>query len=63
MIYKTTDNDLSVGRHGGRLKNSKRLIKGYYNLIDELLWHRDNNQWDLPKEALMTGSTNLDVFE
>lgn len=60
-IFRCTDQDLQSGLHGG-FHNGKP-IKGIDQMIEEFLWHRENNYWTLPKRALDNqGILDLDAL-
>lgn len=61
-IFRCTDQDLEAGLRGGTYNG--RPIKGIDQMIDEFLWHRENNYWSLPKTALDNqGIINLDALQ
>lgn len=63
MIYRVTDEDLSVGENGGRDLNNNE-IKGYRQLMEKLLWHRATNKWDYHSEIYENnGISFLGAFE
>lgn len=47
--YLCSANDLKVGKEGG-ITSYGRKIKGYEQLIDDLLWHQDKGLWDYSRE-------------
>jgi hypothetical protein len=64
LIYTCTDNDLLVGKLGGVNTYTNRKVKGYEQLIDDYIWHSENNLWDYPREVYeRNGEVDLDVFK
>lgn len=64
LIFTCTDNDLKVGREGGYDASYGRYYKGYLQLLDELKWHENTGNWDMPKEAYDESlCLSLDVFK
>ena len=51
VIFPCSQGDLIAGKIGGTLVDSKRVIKGYEQLIKELLWHQEHDLWDYPMEV------------
>lgn len=49
-IFRCTDEDLYAGYNGGHTHN--KSIKGVRQMIEDFKWHRDNNYWTTPKQAL-----------
>ena len=63
MFFNTSDNDLKIGKLGGYLKAGEQYIKGYIELLDELKWHRKEDYWEMPKDAVASNfEVELDVF-
>jgi hypothetical protein len=63
LVYQTTENDLSVGRNGGKLSYNDRKVRGWIQLIKDLKWHERNNKWDYPREVYESnGKVELDIF-
>lgn len=63
LIYNTTNNDITVGLYGGKLKHSDTTVKGVYQLIDDYLWHTKEDKWLLPREIYESkGEVPLNVF-
>lgn len=63
LVYETTERDLYVGKHGGTLKYNNREIKGYLQIIDNMVWHLNNQYFDYPKDIYdNNGMVTLDLF-
>jgi len=63
LVYQTTENDLSVGRDGGKLSYNDREVRGWIQLIKDLKWHERNDKWDYPREVYENdGKIELDIF-
>lgn len=64
LIYKCTDTDLLVGKHGGMNTFNNRKIKGYEQLMDDYVWHSENNLWEYPREVYeRNGEVDLNVLK
>lgn len=64
LIYTCTDNDLLVGKLGGINTYTNRKVKGYEQLIDDYIWHLENDLWEYPREVYKrNGEVDLDVFK
>ena len=61
LIYRCTEKSLEAGKSGGILKSGLK-VKGYQELVSDLLWHRENDQWEVPKDAFLKGYLDLDPF-
>ncbi|HMT01839.1 MAG TPA: PD-(D/E)XK nuclease-like domain-containing protein [Burkholderiales bacterium] len=59
LIYVCTDEDLAIGKYGANRNPRTEMytegtpIKGYTQLLGELIWHRNNNLWDYSFEEYM----------
>jgi hypothetical protein len=63
LIFKTTDQDLHCGRHGGTIKGLGQR-RGYEKLIEDLQWHKANNYWSTSRELFESSHTlTLDIFD
>lgn len=61
VIYNCTDNDIKVGLDGGYYNG--RRVKGVNELLQNYLWHKEHDLWDLPRELYVNnGEISLDVF-
>ena len=49
IIYKVSKGDLIVGTIGGSINNNR--IKGWKDLLYELVWHKEQDLWEHPKEV------------
>jgi hypothetical protein len=49
-IFEVSANDLHCGEFGGELKRGYE-IKGFKQLIEDLVYHKTDNQWDYKKEV------------
>jgi len=64
LIYQMSENDLLVGREGGILSYSGRSVKGWTDLIRDLLWHQENNKWEYSREIYENnGKVEVDIFK
>lgn len=64
LVYKTTEMDLWVGKHGGKIKGTGEYVRGYEQLIEDMQWHQGNNLYDYPRHVYeVSGELLLDVFE
>lgn len=62
LVYQTTDVDLYVGEFGGKLTDGTK-VKGYKQLITDLMWHEESQIYDFPKEVYDNkGHLTFDVF-
>ena len=63
LVYKTTDDDLWAGKHGGFIKRNGNHFKGFDQLIDDMEWHLENMLYDYPREVYeKQGELALNVF-
>lgn len=63
LVYKTTDEDLYAGKHGGYIKKWDDNVRGFDQLIDDMNWHLQNNLYDYPKYVYESGGElSLNVF-
>lgn len=61
VIYVTSAKDRECGLNGGTVNNRK--WKGINRLIEEYVFYKENDLWDIPKDLLEThGRIQLDVF-
>jgi len=64
LIYTCSNKDLEVGREGGRISNGLRPVKGWQNLVDDLVFHQTLRDWRYTREALESkGDLIMDIFE
>jgi hypothetical protein len=62
MIYKMSTQDIMTGEHGGVTTFGKE-VKGYRQLIKDLIWHRETDKWDYHREVYQNnGVTVIDNF-
>ena len=63
LVYKTTEQDLWVGKHGGKLLRTGEEVKGFDQLITDMEWHIENELYDFPREIYeKNGEIELGVF-
>lgn len=63
VIYECTDHDLECGKYGGYLKNGEHL-KGFHNLLDDLLWYQSNQEWEYNRSIIENnGIIKIDLFD
>lgn len=63
LVYKTTPEDIYVGKYGGKLQRTGEEVKGFDTLIDDMQWHLDNQLFDYPREVYeANGELNLSLF-
>ena len=64
LMYKCTENDLYVGAYGGTVKSYDREIKGYLELVRDMIWHTENELYNYPKSTYEAkGNLELDMFK
>ena len=64
LVYVCSERDLEVGRQGGYVSHGFRKVKGWQNLVDDLLFHQVLRDWRYPREALENkGELIMNVFE
>lgn len=62
-LYQMTDVDLRAAEFGGMLQSGYK-IKGWRQILEELAWLQNNNNWDYPYEAQVNGGVvPLNVFK
>ena len=49
LCFKTDENDVEFGKKGGIINN--RQYVGWEKLIEDIVWHQENNLWDYTREA------------
>jgi hypothetical protein len=57
-IYAYNANDLEIKRKG--IENTK--IKGWEDVLREIAWHIDTQQWERPREHYLNGFINVQAF-
>ena len=63
LIYRCNELDLHCGKYGGTGKDG-REYKGYKQLLNELLWHIKNDEWEYSKEAIENdGVVEINAFK
>lgn len=67
VIYECSDSDLYAGKFGGELKSGSTKIKGFAELLEDVKWHRENDNWfttaEHEKGYAKNGSVLLNVFK
>jgi hypothetical protein len=53
MIYIPSHLWRAIGIHGGVVQD--KHIKGFVNLLQDLVWHQKTNNWDYPREVYKEG--------
>lgn len=62
VIYKTNAFDRLTGLVGGYIKN--RYYKGVNGLIQDYMWHKENDYWEMPRQLYEDGGVvELSVFD
>lgn len=51
LIYQCTEDDLKTGEFGGINKITNTRVKGWRQLIEDYLWHKEKDFWEYPKEV------------
>jgi hypothetical protein len=51
MIYRCGEQDLYCGKYGGIGQDGKKY-KGYSELMTDLIWHIEQNEWSYPREVI-----------
>jgi len=49
-IFEVDEQDILVGEEGGKISGRDYSIKGFKELIEDLEYHRNNNQWEYKSE-------------
>ena len=64
LIFKISSEDLKVGWNGGVSVYTNKKVKGVTELIKEVEWHQDTNNWEIKKEIEEnSGIINLNQFK
>ncbi len=64
FIYNMSDRDLEVGFTGGHIKSTGKPIRGYFQLLEDLVWHQETDIWNYPKEVYFNkGHVELNIFK
>lgn len=64
IIYQCSKEDLKVGEFGGINKITNRKVKGWRQLIEDYLWHKQNDLWEYPREVYeKDGVIELDMLK
>jgi hypothetical protein len=58
-IYSYNMNDLHIKRYG---HEAMTWFNGWEQTINEIAWHMDTQQWEVPKEHYLNGFMNVKVF-
>jgi len=62
LIYKTTQHERNCGMEGGYVDG--RYYKGIYQLLDDYLWHEENDEWTYTREIYLNkGRISLEIFK
>lgn len=48
LCFEVSNKQLVVGKHGGTLNG--KTVKGYDDLIKDLVWHRENGVWNITRD-------------
>jgi hypothetical protein len=56
LTYRVSGQDLYAGAHGGLIDGTNKPVKGFVNLLEELQWHQDNDEWSIKKEIRQNGN-------
>lgn len=59
-IYQYNGNDLNIERHG---HENMHWFKGWEQILYEIAWHMDTQQWDRPREHYLNGFMNLSKYK
>ncbi len=63
LVYKCSDEDLYAGRYGGKLKYNGEFEKGFEDLMDDMQWHLNTQNFSYPKEVYdKNGEITLNIF-
>tara|TARA_Y100000593_G_C4216054_1_gene289276 strand:- start:380 stop:910 length:531 start_codon:yes stop_codon:yes gene_type:complete len=67
VIFECSDADLLAGKLGGNFIGGSKRVKGFAELLEDLKWHRENDNWfttaDNEKSYEDCGSVILNIFE
>lgn len=58
-LYSYNMNDLHLKRYG---HESMSWLKGWEQVVNEIAWHMDTQQWEVPREHYLNGFMNVKVF-
>lgn len=63
-VYTTTYDIIHKGIEGGIIKRWDSEVRGWVQLMKDLRWHQENDQWDYSREVYENnGRIELDIFE
>jgi hypothetical protein len=71
IIYRFTETDLWIGKHGiifnqtitlDKRKETLTRVLGFDNLVDLFIWHRNNDVWNTSKGEYLSGVRQLNLF-
>lgn len=69
-VYQYDWKDIDISRSGNTTylysifetnNHNERIKKGWQDLLDEICWHLQNDQWDYPVEIYKTGSIKVNL--
>lgn len=58
-LYTYNMNDLHIKRYG---HEGMPWIRGWEQTVNEIAWHMDTQQWEVPREHYLNGMMNVKVF-
>ena len=58
-LYTYNMQDLYIKRYG---HEAMTWVKGWEQIVNEIAWHMDTQQWEIPKEHYQNGFMNVKVF-
>ena len=62
-LYQMTDTDIKAAEEGGMIQYGYK-IKGWRQILEEIAWLQEHNNWDYPYEAQVNGGVvPLNVFK
>ena len=63
LVYKTSDVDLYAGKYGGKLQKYNEEVRGFDQLIEDMLWHVETSNYNYPRNIYeLGGEVELNVF-
>ena len=64
LMFIASNTDMEAGTHGGVVTTYGREVKGYIQLLKDMMWHTKNELYDYPREVYESkGMLTLNAFE
>lgn len=58
-LYTYNMNDLHIKRYG---HEAMTWVQGWEQVVNEIAWHMDTQQWEVPREHYLNGVMNVKIF-